>query len=150
MGVHYVKTEAQRAELISALLLDVPLPFTASIAKGVKRSQAQNNTIHQWFTDIAKQTHEAMMDVKAHCNMTYGRPILLRDDAEWCEVFEAVLRPLPYPLALRAVKVLDVPFTRRMRVKQLTEYMDAMSRDYRQRGIWLTDPEAMKYERKFA
>lgn len=148
--IHYVKNDAARAELISTLLLDTEFPFTASITKGVKRTDQQNRTIHLWFTEIARATHEDMMDVKAQCNMIYGRPILLRDDPEWAATFSAILHPLPYATALQAVKVLDVPFTRRMKVKQLSEYMDAMQRDYRAQGIRLTDPEARKYEAEFA
>jgi hypothetical protein len=33
-----------------------------------------------------------------------------------------------------------------MGVKQLSEYMDQMQRDYAEVGISLTDPEAQKYE----
>jgi hypothetical protein len=36
--------------------------------------------------------------------------------------------------------------TRDMTVKELTEYMDAASADWRAEGIRLTDPEILKWE----
>ena len=42
--------------------------------------------------------------------------------------------------------VFDIPFTRKMRVPQLTLYMDEMGRYWRGQGVYLTDPELQKYQ----
>jgi len=109
------------------------------------RTTEQNALLHKWFSEIATQKgDETMLDVKAHCNLTYGRPIKVRDDETWSAVFGYLFDQLNYEKKIKAVRVLDVPFTRNMNVRQLSEYMDAMSRDYRQEGFVLTEPEAMR------
>lgn len=111
------------------------------------RTTEQNALIHKWFSEIAMQKgDESMLDVKAYCNLTYGRPIKVRDDPEWSAVFGYLFDQLPHDKKLKAIRVLDVPFTRSMNVSQLSEYMTEMQRDYREQGFVLTDPEAMKYE----
>jgi hypothetical protein len=114
---------------------------------GEARTSAQNRLVHQWFADVSRAavgTTEA--EVKAACNLTYGRPILARDDPEWEAAFGYLFDRLNHAAKLKAIRLLDVPFTRRMKVKQLTEYMDQMQRDYAEAGICLTDPEVRKYE----
>lgn len=144
MMVRAIRTEDDRARLATEIAARA-LPFTVSMSKGAKRSDAQNRTIHRWFGEIAIHDSDHPTHVKAYCNMVYGRPILLAEDPEWAEVFDTILRPLPYAVALNAVRVLDIPFTRRMNTRQLSRYMDAMFRDYTSRGVRLTDPEGLKY-----
>lgn len=113
---------------------------------GEARTKAQNRLLHRWFEDIARAlVGQSEAEIKADCNLTYGRPILARDDPEWDAEFGYIFDHLPHAAKLKAIRLLDVPFTRRMKVKQLTEYMDQMRRDYAERGIYLTDPEARKY-----
>ncbi len=113
---------------------------------GEARTKAQNRLIHRWFGDIAKQIGgQSAADIKAECNLTYGRPILARDDPEWEQAFGYIFDALNRPAKLKAIRVLDVPFTRRMRVAQLTEYMTQMRRDYEEAGMRLTDPEEKKW-----
>lgn len=111
------------------------------------RTSAQNRLVHRWFADIARaMVGQSEAEIKAECNLIYGRPILARDDPEWEAAFGYIFDSLSYPAKLKAVRVLDVPFTRRMKVKQLSEYMEQMQKDYREQGIYLTDPELRKYE----
>lgn len=119
--------------------------------KAEQRTSAQNRLVHRWFADIARHHSfgESEADIKAECNLMFGRPILSRDDPEWESVFGYIFDALNKPSKLKAIRVLDVPFTRKMGVKQLTEYMDEMQRFYAQQGVVLTDPEARKYEREF-
>lgn len=122
-------------------------PFTVTAVQGKDRTPAQNRTIHKWFGEIAAQRGDVTAEeVKAECNLQYGRPILARDDAQWDAAFRYVFEGLGYAAKLKAIRVFDIPFTRRMTTAQLTEYMDAMAQDYRSRGIVLTDPDARKYE----
>ena len=112
------------------------------------RTLAQNRLVHRWFADIARHHSfgSSEADIKAECNLTYGLPIMLRDDPEWASAFSYIFADLNRPTKLKAIRVLDIPFTRRMGVKQISEYMDQMQRDYRELGVHLTDPEARKYE----
>ena len=114
---------------------------------GEARTAAQNRLIHRWYADVARALiGQSEADIKAECNLTYGRPILARDDPEWEAAFGYLFDSLNLPSKLKAIRLLDIPFTRRMKVKQLSEYMDQMQRDYAELGIYLTDPEARKYE----
>ncbi|MEH6504972.1 MAG: hypothetical protein V7786_01765 [Sulfitobacter litoralis] len=116
--------------------------------KAEMRTNAQNRLVHRWFADIARHHSfgESEADIKAECNLMFGRPILSRDDPEWESVFGYIFDALNKPSKLKAIRVLDVPFTRRMGVKQLTEYMDQMSRFFAEQGVILTDPDARRYE----
>lgn len=122
-------------------------PFTITVSKDKRRSQAMNRTIHKWFGEIAKHYGDrSEADVKADCNLTYGVPIKRRDDEEWAAAFGYIFDALNKPSKVKALRVLDIPVTRDMTVKQLSEYMDQMSRDYREAGVFLTDPELQKYQ----
>lgn len=122
-------------------------PYAVTVTAGEKRTDAMNRTIHKWFSQIATHYGDRdILDVKADCNLRYGRPILVRDDREWSTAFGVIFGRLDHALTRRIVRTLDVPFTRRMTVKQLCEYMDMMQRDYRSEGVALIDPEARKYE----
>jgi hypothetical protein len=124
---------------------NMPWPFYVAVVKGQNRTEAQNNTIHKWFGEISAHRGDTTMhEVKAECNLIYGRPILLRDNPEWGAVFEYLFKALPHDKKLKAIRLLDVPFTRKMKVKQLTEYMEQMQRDALNEGVVLTDPDASK------
>ena len=120
-------------------------PFTLTWRIGESRSNAQNMTIHKWFAEVATALQDAPDNIKAECNLTFGVPIMVRDDAEWASAFSYIFEALSRPAKLKAIRVLDIPFTRRMSVGQLSEYMEAMQRHYAEIGVRLTDPDAMKY-----
>lgn len=122
-------------------------PFTITVSKDKRRSSAMNRTIHKWFGEVARHYGDrSEADVKAECNLTYGVPIKRRDDEEWAAAFGYIFDALNKPSKVKALRVLDIPVTRDMTVKQLCEYMDQMSRDYREAGVFLTDPELRKYQ----
>jgi hypothetical protein len=118
--------------------------------KGEARTKAQNRLVHRWFTDIARHHSfgQSEADVKADCNLTYGLPILTRDDVEWGACFGYIFDAMNKPSKLKAIRVLDVPFTRRMGVQQLNEYMGQMQQDYAEQGVFLTDPELRGVEQR--
>ena len=128
----------------AALIADMEFPFCVVAVKGNDRTAAQNRLIHKWFGEVAAHRGDTtMQEVKAECNLSYGKPILMRDDPEWGAIFGYLFESLPYEKKLLAIRKLDVPFTRQMKVKQLSEYMDQMQRDYRGQGVQLTDPEGL-------
>ena len=117
-------------------------PFTLTFSKDKDRSSAQNRLIHKNFTEIANHYGDRTAhEVKADCNLTYGRPILDRDDEEWKAAFGYIFDNLNHAAKLKAIRVLDIPFTRRMTTRQLSEYTDQMHRDYGEQGVRLTRPE---------
>ena len=122
-------------------------PFTINVSKDKRRSLAMNRTIHKWFGEIARHYRDrSEAEVKAECNLVYGVPIKRRDDEEWSAAFGYIFDALNKPSKVKALRVLDIPVTRDMTVKQLGEYMDQMFRDYREQGVFLTDPELQKYQ----
>lgn len=144
----------ENAKQLFAFMAEVAgqsFPFTITISVDKKRTDAMNRTIHKWFGEIAAQQGDcSMADVKADCNLTYGVPIKRRDDPEWAAAFGYIFDALNKPSKVKALRVLDVPVTRDMKVKQLCEYMDQMARDYREAGVHLTDPETRRIEAHYA
>lgn len=142
--------EPGHIDALAKMLADRKLPLTVSWSQGASRAEAQNRLAQRWFTDIARQlgdtTHE---DVRADCKVTFGVPILCAENdafrQSWSETFAA----LSYEGVRKAVKNLDVPVTRLMTLKQMTAFMDAMQAHWGEMGLYLTDPEALKFEVEF-
>ena len=149
MTTQIVKLCGDTQRAYAKTLIDAaPVNATATVRTAKEaRTMAQNRLIHRWFGDISRHLMgESEADVKVRCNLMYGKPILARDNAEWGEEFSAVFEVLSYEKKLNAIKTFDIPFTRNMSVKQLSEYMNEMQRDHLTMGIRLTDPDARKYE----
>ena len=116
-------------------------PMTVSHTKGAKRTNPQNNTIHMWYGEVAKRLDDMdSLDVRAQCKLTFGVPILRRDNEAFRADYDEDFRPLPYETKLRLFRLLDPAITSLMTTKQLAEYQDAMMQHYSQAGIYLTDP----------
>ena len=124
------------------------LPITVSQTAGDKRTNPQNDTVHMWFAEIAAHCGDkTAKEVKAECHLEFGLDIM-RQDAEWASAFDYLFQSLSHPAKVKAIMVFDIPFTRRMTVPKLRKYMDEMLREYRQRGVYLTDPELQGYEQR--
>lgn len=128
------------------ILDNIKLPFVLSWVEGESRTRAQNALIHKWFGEIALALEDDPDQIKAECNLEFGRPIMDRDDEEWASAFGYFFGGLNKPAKLKAIRVFDIPFTRRMKVKQLSEYMNQMQQHYAEVGITLTDPEMLGRE----
>lgn len=126
-------------------------PMTVTIAQGAPRSDNQNRLAQRWFTDISRQlegqTHD---EVRAFCKLTVGVPILRAENEAFKAQYDRVLKHLSYEEKLEAVRVFDLPVTRLMTSKQMTAFMDAMQRYWAEKGVRLTDPEALRWEEGFA
>jgi hypothetical protein len=132
-------------QAVTAQMHGTSFPFRVNILRGEDRTKAQNRTIHKWFGEIAAHRGDVTaIEVKAQCNLTYGKPIMARDDPEWAGAWSHLFEPLAYEKKLKAIRVFDVPFTRNMNVAQLTEYMEQMQRDTLSEGIPLTIPEGAR------
>ena len=123
-------------------------PVTVAVTAGEPtRRDAQNKLAQRWFTDIARHfgdvTHE---DVRADCKLRFGVPIMRRDSEPFRASYDPIMKHQTYEAKVAAIKAWDLPVTRLMGVKQMTEFMDAVQREFLPQGVRLTDPEAMKYE----
>ncbi|WP_375568721.1 hypothetical protein ABWH92_12195 [Ahrensia marina] len=149
MPTKVVRT-ADDIDKLHGLLMRMEVPLTVSYAKGDGRSKAQNALAFRWYQDIAGQlgdrTHE---DVRAHCKLHHGIPIMRRDDEVYRTEYDRVFKPMAYEAKLHAIRVFDLPVTRNMRVKQMVEFMDAVSREFSAIGVTLTDPEVFERQRGF-
>lgn len=110
------------------------------------RTQEQNSLLHKWFSEIAVQSQDrSFLDVKFHCNLKYGVPLRMQDEMFawiWLNISERLSHE-------QLQKWCEHPknkpkISSGLDVHELRQYMDAMSRDYRQEGFVLTDPEAMQ------
>ena len=142
--------EPAHIDALVKLLTERKLPLTVSWVQGASKTDAQNKLAQRWFTDIARQlgdtTHE---DVRADCKVTFGVPILCAENDAFRQSWTETFAPLSYEGVRKAVKNLDVPVTRLMTLKQMTAFMDAMQAHWGGMGVYLTDPEALKFEVEF-
>ena len=140
-----IKTPGDLAAWVK-FLTSQDLPMTVAQTEGAKRTNPQNATIHKWFGEIAQHLGDkTAREIKAECNLMFGLDIM-REDAAWASAFDYIFASLNYPAKIKAIMVFDIPFTRKMRVPQLTQYMDEMGRYWRGQGVYLTDPELQKYQ----
>jgi hypothetical protein len=136
---------------LAAFLELLKFPCVVTVTVGDSRREAQNRLAQRWFADVARQLGDVThAEVRADCKVTFGVPILCAENDAFRESWSRTFGALDYAAQRDAVRVLDVPVTRLMTVKQMTAFMDAVHRHYTPRGVRLTDPEAMKYETEFA
>ena len=130
-------------EALGKLLRARKLPITVNVTSGAHRTTAQNRLQRQWCKDAATQLGDRTSeDVRAYSKLHFGVPILRADDEIYCEVYDRLIRPLPYEVKLQYMSVpFDFAVTRNMNTKQLTAYLDAMAQYWSGEGVILTDPE---------
>jgi hypothetical protein len=142
--------QPQHVDALSEILRERKLPITVTWTQGALRKDAQNRLSQRWFTDVALQlgdrTHE---DVRAMCKLHFGVPILRAENEAFRVSYDRTMKHLSYEEKLAAIKDFDLPVTRQMNAKQMTAFMDATSQYWSEKGVRLTDPEAMKYEQEF-
>lgn len=141
MPTRALHTDHDREEW-QAIIGKITLPVTVSVVKGAKRSLSQNALVHKWYAEIALQLGDTTAEtVRATCKLEHGVPILRRDDEQWREWYDNSFREFPYWQKIDLFERLDPAITRKMRVAQMTEYMDSIQRRYSQAGVTLSDPE---------
>lgn len=125
-------------------------PISVTITQGAPRSDAANRLSQRWNADISRQLGDMTFEeVRAFNKLTFGLPILCRQNEKYLEQFERVLGPLPYEQKLEAIMVFDIPITRLLNFKPMTEYMDAVHRFWSEKGIVLTNPDDQGLEEMF-
>jgi hypothetical protein len=119
------------------------LPMSVSAVDGRKRSVAQNKLQRLWIGEIAEQYGDREPEyVRGTCKLQFGVPILRHEDDEFCEKYDATVKPLPYEAKVAIMmEPLDLPVTRRFNVSQSVRYLDAIHRYYSGLGMELTPPD---------
>lgn len=141
-----IRTEQDREAFIR-LLMQFQIPCTASLAKGIRRSQQQSRTAEKWYSQIGAETGQLPIQVKGECKLMYGLPIMQTENAAWVAEWEPIYGPFDYKGRLKLFEI--IPLTSKLTTKQMSNYMDAVQGVYRAMGIPLIDPEALKYEAEF-
>jgi hypothetical protein len=100
------------------------------------RSLEQNAKSHVWYAQIARELKEDSADgVKAECKLRFGVPILRGESADFCKMYDAVIKGHDYLTKLEVMRYL--PVTSLMSIDQLNRYMTAIERTYAERGVAL-------------
>lgn len=144
MITYALRNHADRNLIIDAIQeLPVDDSKRVKIVDAEKRQEAQNNLSWFWYTHIAAETGDTINAVHQQCKLTYGVPILLRDDEDFAEFWQ-LLSAYSYEEKLQAMEC--VPVTSIMLVKQFAEYLDTMETDYGRNGIPLPKKDDVYYE----
>lgn len=109
-----------------------------------KRSIPQNSISHAWYNEIAERLgdrtpNQAKCESKAWC----GVPILLAEDQEFRESYEALIKDR-FTMEEK-IKLMEwFPVTSLMSKAQLAQYLEAMREHWAQAGLYLLYPEDMQ------
>lgn len=117
-------------------------PFTVSIMQGANRTTEQNKLQFKWMKEISEQwPGHKPEDIRAHCKLHFGVPILRRDDEEFKRKYDLIIKPHSYEEKLVMMKPpLDFPVTSLMTTRQKTEYLDTVFQKFSEQGFELTIP----------
>lgn len=138
----HVQTIAER-DMLAKFVTSMEPPFTASFAKGKRRSTEQNRMSWKWMTEIAEQRGDEPAEYwRGYCKLRFGVPILRRDNEVLKEKYDRILKPLGYEEKVELMmEPMALPVTSLMTVKQEKEYLDAIHRHFAEQGVILTQPE---------
>lgn len=139
MTTRVVATEHERQSLV-ALIGTRPLPFTAEVVKGKRRSVEQNRLQRRLINEIATQTDQSAEEVRAFCKLTIGVPILRATNELFAEKYDRLIKPMPYEQKLEVMaEPIDFPVTRLMTTSQKTQFLDEIQRVFSQQGVVFSD-----------
>ena len=103
-----------------------------------KRSTNQNSMIYGLYQDVAKQTGQSIQEIKRHCKLTMGVPILRAHNPDFCTFYDARIKGMSYTVKLELMDYLEV--TSQFSVSQATEYIHTMLAYYHEHNVPLVDP----------
>lgn len=116
------------------------LPQTVSSVDGRDRTMEQNKLQFLWAREAAEQREDMTPDeVRCEWKLYHGVPILREESAQFRDVYDAAIKPLPTELKLKAMRF--IPVTSEMKVRQMVRYLDAVQRECAEQGLELTDPD---------
>ena len=122
-------------------LSGLTLPITVTSKAGADRTRDQNALLWKWNGEIAAQAGDrTAQDVHSENKLIHGVAIRKTED-EFRDIYDRLIRPLEYAekIALMGPPI-DLPVTRDMGVRQMSQFMDAVYADWTERGYVLTLP----------
>jgi hypothetical protein len=139
MAHRIIANEADLADF-TRLLTGLSLPVTVEWRQGRDRSLEQNRLQFLWAREASEQRGDVTADeVRCEWKLHHAVPIMRTDSPSFQDVYDAAIKPLPYPLKLKAMRF--IPVTSEMNVRQMVRYLDAVQRECLEQGIRLTDPD---------
>lgn len=115
-------------------------PFTVEWSMGRDRSLDQNRLQFLWAREASEQRGDLTVEeVRCEWKLHHGVPIMREESEEFRQLYDAAIKPLPYEMKLKAMKLM--PVTSDMKVRQMVRYLDAVAGECAQLGIRLTDPD---------
>jgi len=111
------------------------------------RRVAQNRLAFFWYKFLAMEMGDESPKAKrAYCKLCIGVPIM-REDDEFRDVYDRVIRPLTYEQKLECmVEPIDFPITRNMTLKQMTRYLNDMEMHFAGKGVILPKSDDLYYQ----
>lgn len=147
-----VLREPAHIEALANLLRARKLPMTVHIAAGADRTGQQNALSFAWYADIARDLGDrTAADARAHCKLYHGVRMLHTENEPFRMSWDRLIKDR-FTLEEKLELMLpphDYPVSRLMTVRQMTAYLDGISREFTAQGVRLTDPEALKYQSEF-
>jgi len=139
MAHRIINTEADLAGLVR-FLGNLKLPITVEWVQGRDRTKDQNALQWLWAAEAADQLGDRTADeVQQEWKLRHGVPILREDSAEFREIYDRLVKPLPYEAKIEAMRFIEV--TSDMKVRQMVRFLDAVQRECLGQGLVLTDPD---------
>ena len=149
MAHRIIASETERDAFLT-LMAGVKLPVTVEWQQGRDRSLDQNRLQFLWAREASEQRGDVTADeVRSEWKLHHGVPILREESSDFREIYDAAIKPLPYPQKLLAMRF--IPVTSDMKVPQMIRYLDAIERECAGQGIRLTnpDPELASYQARY-
>jgi len=137
---HRILETEQDVLAFTAFLGRLTLPVTVEWVPGRDRSKSQNALQWLWANEVAEQLGDrTASEVQERWKLEIGVPILRRDSADFRDVYDQHIKPLPYEAKIKAMRLIDV--TSIMKVRQMIEFLDTVQRECLTNGLELTDPD---------
>lgn len=137
---HRIISTADDLNGLIALFRSMARPFTVEWRQGRDRSLDQNRLQFLWAREASEQRGDMTADeVRCEWKLHHGVPIMRDESADFHDVYDEAIKPLPYERKLKAMRFF--PVTSEMKVPQMIRYLDAIERECAEQGIQLTDPD---------
>ena len=144
-SIHDASDVAQVMVHLSTLEPTKEHPYTVTIAfEDEARSVKQNRLAFLWYRIIGSMTGHGKEHERQYCKLHHGCPILIEEDSDFAQFYGQAIDPLTYELKLASMDY--VPVTRLMKVRQFSEYLQAIDDDSAARGIALPHPEDLYWD----
>ena len=141
MATHIVRS-AEDMERVARLVGNLKPPLTITVTSGASRSLEQNKLQRLWCMEASEQLGDRTAEeVRGVCKLHYGIPIMREGHEDFREVYDRLIKPLPYETKIAyMMEPLDFPITRLMTVGEKSQYLDAMHKGLSELGVKLTEP----------